>query len=304
MSRRSREEPEAGFVLVAVLIVLVVVASAAAGVAQLVQRRTAATAGRARIVAFQGMADGAVRLAAYGLLTERVRRLPGFGLPVDGTPVGCSLGGGARLDIAVQDQAGLIDLNGAAPLLLEDAFRALGVPDGDARAIAAEILARRETGAPAAASAAAPARPGSAGIQTQPAALRRAAFSSVAEIDGLRSLSDANAAILRPALTVYNSDGRLDAEAAPFRAALATTRGEALRPFLGPAAGRAFAVTAILSDGTGARAGRSAILSLDGRLAGTGLVRWSAATALSGSPVPHAACAAFRAALEDGTGSS
>lgn len=67
-------------------------------------------------------------------MVQHGRQQPGLGLVETGAPVARSLADGGVLALAVQDQAGLIDLDASPCPLMEDAFRAHGI---EAAALAA-----------------------------------------------------------------------------------------------------------------------------------------------------------------------
>lgn len=294
-ARIATARGEAGFVLPAVLALLLVVAAAAATAVQSLQTRSAATAGRASSLRLQGLADGAVRLTAMSLMVQHLRRLPGLGLPENGTPVSCPLPGGSVLALAVQDQAGLIDLNAASRPLMEDAFRALGVPDRQAASIAAEVVdARDPDDVPEPNGAEAP-QYRARGLATGP---RNAPLGTIDEIDGLPSMTEAIAARLRPAVTVYNPGGGIDLAVAPVRAYAGTALSESLRHYAANSTHQSFAITAVVSGPRGARAGRTAILSINGPGAVSGLVAWRFATDLGPSAEAHPVCRALVAAFD------
>ncbi|MER2268232.1 type II secretion system minor pseudopilin [Methylobacterium oxalidis] len=294
----GRSVGASGFVLPMVLAVLMAVAAGAMAATQLVQTRVAVTASRLNTLRLQGLADGAARLAAVSLLVERGRRLPGLGLPENGTAVACALSGGVRLQVTVQDQAGLIDLGTAPRTLMEDAFRALGVPDRDATTLAAEIVDYRDPDdVPEPGGGAEAPQYRSRGLAYGP---RNGPFATIDELDQLPSMTEDMAARLRPAVTVYNPGGGFDPALAPTRALSATVSADALRPYAVASAHQAYEIRVVAEDAAGARAGRAAMLAVNGRAMGTGLLAWRYTTAISAAAIPHPACAAIRAAIEAG----
>ncbi|TGE01239.1 type II secretion system protein GspK [Methylobacterium nonmethylotrophicum] len=297
MSAGTADRPsrlgEAGFVLPSVLAILLVVAAVAASAVQVLHARGAATSGRAASLRLQGLADGAVRLAATSLVVQHARRLPGLGLPEDGTPILCSWPGGS-LVLAVQDQAGLVDLNGAPRTLLEDAFRALGIPDREAAAIAAETVDARDPDD-------VPEPNGAEAPQYRARGLpgpRNAPFGSVDEIDGLPSVTEPIAALLRRAVTVHNPAGGIDPAVAPAGTFRGTARTEALRHYGAASSHRAYAITAVAASPTRARAGRSAVAAVNAPGIGTGLIAWRFATDDLEGAAPHPACGRILSALD------
>ncbi|KMO39861.1 type II secretion system protein GspK [Methylobacterium aquaticum] len=293
----ARTRGEAGFVLPSVLAILLVVAAAAATAVRAMQTRSAATASRAASLRLQGLADGAVRLAAVSLVVQHARRMPGLGLPENGAPVACPLPGGGTLALAVQDQAGLVDLNASPRPLLEDAFRALGVPDRDAAALAAEAVDARDPDDAPEPNGAEAAQYRARGIATGP---RNAPFATIDEIEELPSMTETYAALLRPAVTVHNPGGGIDLSVSPGRALTGGVLAQSIGQYAATSPHRAYAVTVVASGPGGARAGRSAILSVNAPGIGTGLVAWRFATEIAPAAGRHPACDAILAVLAPG----
>ncbi|MGY2048198.1 general secretion pathway protein GspK [Methylobacterium sp. JK268] len=294
-----RGGPAEGFVLPSVLVVLIVVAIAASIAATRFAGHLGVTGGRAESLRLQGIADGTARLVAASLLNERQRSAPGLGLPEDGRPVACPLGPRLAITIAVQDQAGLVDLNASPRALLEAAFRVLGLSDRDAGAIAAEAVDYRDAD---------PDPEPNGGMEAPqyqaeglPYGPRNAPFRSAAEIGMLPHLGEADAAKLVPFLTVYNPTGKFDPSLSPLRGLLGSTVGEALRPYAARSPRSHFAIRVVTAAGR-ARAQREAVLAAgSGRQTGTGLLSWQAGFGDGTPPLegggPHPACAVLAAAF-------
>lgn len=278
---------EDGFALPAVIVVLVVVAAAAALATQQLQTQTKTTAARLDGLRLQGLADGVARLVAVSLLNERVRRLPGLGLPENGSSTTCPLPGGGAIRIAVQDQAGLIDLNASPRPLLENAFRALGLADTDAATIAAEIVDDRDADeAPEPMGGAEAPQYKARGLPYGP---RNAPFDSIDELDRLPSMTPATAAILRPAVTVLNPGGGIDPALNPALTARGGTASEGLRQHTAQSGHQFYGIRVLAETASGARSGRFVLLSLDART-GRGLVTWRSSTAPIPNGPPHPSC--------------
>lgn len=274
---------EAGFVLPAVLLILVLLSAATATAALRLQTRTTLASQRADGLRLQGLADGIARLIAFGLVVERRQRAPGLGLPEDGSPVACPLPGGRTARIALRDQGGLLDLNTTPRPQLEEGLRAVGAPDRDAATLAAEIVDFRDPDETP--------EPGGGAETTQYRARglahgpRNGPFVQAEEIGQLPSMTPALAALLLPAVTVFNPDGHLN-----------TTR---LRPGMGglahPSPRLFLRVAVSISDAAGARAGRSALVST-GRTE-AGIVEWIRSVPPFRTGIGHPACARILAAL-------
>jgi general secretion pathway protein K len=87
----------------------------------------------------EALADGAVHRAVLGLLEPNPER----GWRADRTLRQLSLGEG-RVEIAIEDEDGKIDLNAAPPALLAGLFGALGLDPAAAQALAARIVDYRD----------------------------------------------------------------------------------------------------------------------------------------------------------------
>lgn len=87
----------------------------------------------------QALAGGGVHLAAHALLNPD----PALRWIADGRPYGVEMETG-NLDIAVQDVAGLIDLNAAPPELLAGLFQAVGLDADEADALADRLADWRD----------------------------------------------------------------------------------------------------------------------------------------------------------------
>lgn len=283
---------EQGFVLPAVLAVMIVVSAAALIATDRHRTRTAVAESQTRGLRLQGLADGAARLVAAGIVLERTRGMPGLGLPRNGSAIACDLREGRRLVLALQDQAGLIDLNAAPRPLLEAGFRALGIGDADALRLAAEVIDYRDADDdPEPGGGAERPQYASRGLVHGP---RNAPFTSVDEIERLPSMSPERAALLRGTLTVYNPGGGLDPGLVPVRALAGGVAGDRLRPHGALSSGQYVEIRAAVSDAR-ARGLRSAVVATGGT--GTPVLSWLPDAPDLGAGVPHPACGPLAAAL-------
>lgn len=283
--------------LLSVLAVLGVVSAVLAGAILRSRSSAALTAARADVARLQGMADGIARLTAYDLAVRRTYRLPGLGLPEDGTSVRCRLDPERTASLSLQDQGRLIDLNATPRPALEEAFRLLGVPDRTALALAAEIVDYRDPDdVPEPGGGAEAPQYRARGL----GAPRNAPFVSPDEIERLPSMTPETAAILRPVLTVHNGGGRFDLAGLirQVRPSAVPSLPESTGPV--PSPRQYFRVSVVVAD-RGARAGRSAIYALGGTRTGTDFLDWLPVVAPAPTIVAdHGACPAIAAAL--GTG--
>ncbi|WP_342153898.1 type II secretion system protein GspK [Methylorubrum sp. SB2] len=279
---------EAGFVLPSVVAILMIVAAAAALATQQMQTHTRTTTARFDGLRLQGLVDGFTRFVAVSLINERVRRLPGLGLPENGGTLSCPLPGGGLIRVTVQDQGGLIDLNASPRPLLEEAFRALGVPDRDAATLAAEIVDDRDADdVPEPMGGAEGPQYKARGLAYGP---RNAPYDSIDELDRLPSMTRAIAALLRPAVTVWNTGGGIDPSLNPVLAARGGARSEGLRQHVKASLRQFYEIRVVAETPTGAHSGRAAALSVDGRSTGLGLLTWRSSTLVTAPGTPHPAC--------------
>lgn len=286
---------EAGFVLPSVVAILVVVAAAAALATQQLQTHTQITTARLDRLRLQGEVDGIARLVAMSLVNERARHRPGLALPENGSPIACPLPGGGLLSVAVQDQAGLIDLNTAPRPLMEEAFRALGLSDPDASGIAAEIVDDRDPDdTPEPGGGAEAPQYKARGLPYGP---RNAPYGTTDELDRLPSMTRRIAAILRPAVTVWNTGGGLDPALNRALGSGGGTAADGLRAYAKPSLHQFYEIRVLAETANGTRSGRAAILSADARSTGFGLLTWRTSTATMPPATTHPACERFLAAL-------
>jgi general secretion pathway protein K len=286
---------EEGFVLVSVVMVLAAV-SAVLAVALMQMRADAALArSRADIAHLQGMADGLTRLIASDLAVGRTYRSGGLNLPEDGTPVACPLAAGRTAFIVLEDQGRLIDLNRTPRPAMEEAFRALGIPDRDALSLSSEIVDYRDPDdVPEPNGGAELAQYRARGLAYGP---RNGPFLSVDEIARLPSMTPSLAATLQPALTVYNEGGTFDLATLVRRLKPSAAPSEADSGKRVPSPRQYFRMAVTVANGS-ARAGRVAVYALGGTRTGTNFLAWQPGLAPPGPPAAHGACPAIRAALE------
>jgi len=147
--RRHRQDRlQSGLALVLVLWMLTLLSLIAAGF--LTSSRSEMLAVRARVDAarVEALADGAVHWAIERLLVQMSLAETGGQsvalLAIDGRPQTVSLAGG-EVEVRVQDMGGLVDLNAAAPPLLEGILTVVGVEPETASLLTDRILDFRDT---------------------------------------------------------------------------------------------------------------------------------------------------------------
>lgn len=79
----------------------------------------------------EALADGMIRTIGYRLAQFRSTETDVFPLPLNGMITSCALDGKAQAIIAVQDQAGLIDLNQTSPAVLAQMLGRLGIAQAE-----------------------------------------------------------------------------------------------------------------------------------------------------------------------------
>jgi general secretion pathway protein K len=217
--RRGRRG-QRGFALLVVLSALGLLALVAAAFAQVARshiRLAASTGAGARA---EALADAGAHIAILELVTARESGPAGRRLAFDSTPFLCSAGGGAILAIAVQDEAGKVDLNIAGPVLIRALLLGLGVKGGEAAVDA--ILDYRDQDDTRRVSGAERAEYLAAGRQHGP---RNGPFLAVEDLASVLGLTQADADRLHPFVTVYSGLMGVDAGAAPRVLADALARG-------------------------------------------------------------------------------
>jgi hypothetical protein len=124
---------------------------------------------------------------------------------LDATPPGCDIGEGTVLTIAVQDEAGKVDLNIASPPLLRALVVGLGFSDGEAAVDA--ILDYRDEDDDRRVSGAERNEYLAAG---RPYGPRNGPFLAVEELVDVLGISQANAGLLRPFVTMHSGLAAID----------------------------------------------------------------------------------------------
>jgi general secretion pathway protein K len=202
---------DGGFILVSVLWLLALLTLVTMVLLTAVRVDVRAAGQFVRHAEAEALADGLMRLVALRLGDRDHRPVDAAGLARDGTAMLCGHGD-AAVAIAVNDVAGLVDLNAASPGLLEWLLRGLGVAPDRAAALAAAIVDFRDeddiTGVNGAESAAYRA----AGLAHGP---KNALFETVTELDQVLGMDLALFSRLRPVTTVYSRQPGIDAAVAP-----------------------------------------------------------------------------------------
>jgi general secretion pathway protein K len=206
--RRSRGQR--GFALLVVLSALGLLALVAASFAHTARThiKVAAVAGAGARA--EALADAGVSIAILDLIAARASGPGTSRFALDATPLVCSAGSGTILAIAVQDEAGKVDLNIAGPAMIRALLEGLGVNAGEAAADA--ILDYRDDDDVRRASGAERAEYLAAGRLYGP---RNGPFLAVEELAGVLGLTQADADRLGPFVTIHSGLAGIDARVAP-----------------------------------------------------------------------------------------
>jgi general secretion pathway protein K len=169
-------------------------------------------------IAHTALRQGALRAAAQGAIAATELRLlspagvPGIGL--DGLPSDIIVVD-RKVTVAVQDQAGLIDLNFAPSNVLEHLFEATGLSVGDAQTLADRVLDWREKGAGHRLNGAKAPDYAAVGNDYGP---REAPFESIAELRLVLGITTDIYNQVAPALTVCSQKPVVERSSAPLLA--------------------------------------------------------------------------------------
>ncbi|SFK39639.1 general secretion pathway protein GspK [Methylorubrum salsuginis] len=206
--RRGRRD---GFILVAVLGVMALLASLLGGTTVLVRAAFEGVQAKSDDLALDGLVRAGLDLAAYELY--------GLKLPpalIDGQEIRLDAG---TVTLSVTDEAGRIDLNGAAPILLASTYQAVGGRSLRPEAFAARVVAWRDRYEPkdGPAHLGAALRPPDGNARLH----RREGFRSIGELRWLPGITAAEAEALAGLVTVNNPGGKVDVTSAPLAVLLA-----------------------------------------------------------------------------------
>jgi general secretion pathway protein K len=219
-SERCGRRGQRGFALVVVLSALGLLALVAAAFAHVARSHIKLAASAGVGARAEALADAGVHIAILDLVAARESGWGGRRLALDSTPFFCSAGGGTILAIAVQDEAGKVDLNIAAPALIRALVLGLGVGAGEAAVDA--ILDYRDEDDARRASGAERAEYLAAGRLYGP---RNGPFLAVEELASVLGLTQADADRLRPFVTIHSGLTGIDTSLAPRELVDALARG-------------------------------------------------------------------------------
>jgi general secretion pathway protein K len=198
-----------GFALLLVVIVLALMAALVAAFAGLARTDLRATANAAELARARALAEAGYAMA----LNDLVNPIQGRATPTDGRSREVLFDGG-KITIAVQDEAGKIDLNWAPVELIAGLLDELDVP-GDVEARILDAVGERRGSAPLPQNA--PGDLAAGGLLEGPTLeeLAQRPFDSVGELQSLARIDATTYARLFPAFTVYSESRRINLYAAP-----------------------------------------------------------------------------------------
>jgi general secretion pathway protein K len=199
------------------------------------------------------LADGAVRLVAFELWANSHLRSTG-----NGRAMHCKLPDGQRVIVAIQDQAGLIDLNSASPSTLQVLGQALGLSDEEAQTVADRIVDYRDHDNDP--------RPYGAEMKTYAAqglefSPKNGPFQDLGELEQVLGVTDDVRERLSSYITIYSQQDGIDQSAAP-----AQLRDHSFARVPAIISQRmTFAIDALVSGPSGGKFHRHAIVQIIGR---------------------------------------
>jgi len=200
-----------GFVLLVVLSALGLLAVVAASFAHVARNHIKLAAVASEGARAEALADAGVHIVILDLVAARESQPPNRRFALDATPVTCSIGGdGATLRIAVQDEAGKVDLNISNQPLIRALVLGLGLSTGEAAIDA--ILDYRDEDDNRRVSGAERAEYLAAGRSHGP---RNGPFLAIEELGSVLGITQADADRLRPFVTIHSGLAAIDTNVAP-----------------------------------------------------------------------------------------
>jgi general secretion pathway protein K len=205
-----RRRYQGGFALLLVIWVLAILAVVAAGFAAGTRSQTRLTRNLLEAARARALAKAGIARATDALLEADPRAR----WRADGTPYEMQFEGGA-IHIRIADENGKVDLNLTPTEVLAGLCAELAIADDTCAALVDGVAARRR--------AAAPPAPPSFRFNAPPPTPNRqdAAFTTVEELRQIPAVDVATFARLRPFITVYSQNGRIDPAVAPREVLLA-----------------------------------------------------------------------------------
>jgi general secretion pathway protein K len=198
---------ERGFVLLIVIWVTGLLALISASFAVAMRTHIKVTANTIENARAEALADAGVHIAVMDLFATRTNHSREGRFAVDGTATVCRAPTGDLLRIAVEDEAGKVDLNMANERLLTTLLQALGASSGEASAHADRILDFRDADDERRLAGAEQPEYRAAGLVHGP---KNAAFHTIEELEQVLGVPAGWIGRLRPLVTVYSGQGGID----------------------------------------------------------------------------------------------
>jgi general secretion pathway protein K len=212
-TNRKQRVPEAerGFVLLVVLSTVGLLALVAATFTLLARTHVKVAAVSSESARAEALADAGANLAILDLVASREKEANNRRFLLNATPVVCSYGSdGATLTIAVQDEAGKVDLNIGSEALLRALILGVGMESAEAAVDA--ILDFKDPDDDRLPSGAEASEYKAAGRLHGP---KNAPFFVIEELGGVLGFRQADVDRLRPFVTIYSGQTGIDTNVAP-----------------------------------------------------------------------------------------
>jgi general secretion pathway protein K len=202
IGRRGRDR--SGFAFIGVLFLILLLSGFALAILTIVHNDSARAHTELDEVKAEGLADGGIFLVLHKLCNARLVNE----VPIDGQIISVEVGG-QKVETAVQDEAGKIDLNFGSRDLLQSLFASAGLTPDDSAHLADTIQNIRNTTFKPMADAAQ--FPGSSSLPNSPAL----PFQAIEQVRALPGMKDEVFRRVRPALTVYSKQSVVQTATAP-----------------------------------------------------------------------------------------
>jgi general secretion pathway protein K len=210
-ARRS----ESGFAIILALWAVGVVGLVGMGYVAAARARVTAASATSEHARLMLLAEGAAMRVAAGLVSDLASgRFDPSRRALDGTPTACAADAGVTAMVAVEDEAGKVNLNLSPPAMLAAALRVAGAGEDASAAIVSGILSRREQAAAVRPVQATVRADGGRREERRSIATQRA-FASAYEIGSFARGDERLAAALLPLVTAHSNRPGIDRAVAP-----------------------------------------------------------------------------------------
>lgn len=250
--RKLSKGHQSGFALITVLAAVAIVSALAIAFLAAGETQMKVSANQVRLAQLEAAADGGVELAAWRLMAAYAGTSPSP--PTSGQTSRCSVGA-ITLEIAIQDEAGKVDLNVASPEMLQAVLGYAGLEPAAAAQLASRI-AQRTTRQP-------------------DGTVSSVRLISIEELMRFPGVTPALLERLRPLVTVYSHSAAIDLSIAPAAVKQALSRMRDAPPAGLALSGQAFRVVVRAQSRAGLSYSRDAIIELNsGENSGFSIRAW------------------------------